>query len=88
MELRDVLSSLNDDELIEVISDAAAELSASDAAGEKLLDEVYDNVSTTASNNFVIQHIHDVDSEDVLDEFEPEDIIEYLNARYDYTFEA
>jgi hypothetical protein len=31
MELRDVLSSLNDDELIEVISDAAAELSASDA---------------------------------------------------------
>lgn len=88
MELRDVFSSLNDDELIEVISDAAAELSASDDAGEKLLDEVYDNVSTTASNNFVIQHVHDIDSDDVLDEFEPEVIITYLNKRYDYTFEA
>lgn len=88
MELRDLFSSLNDDELIEVVSDASFELSASDDAGEKLLDEVYDNVSTNASNNFVLQHVHDMDSDNVLDEFEPEDIIDYLNKTYDYKFEA
>jgi len=86
MELRDLFSNLNDAELIDVIGDAAREMSHTN--DDDLLDEIYDNVSTNASNNFIIQHIHDIDIEDALDEFEPEDIIDYLNNKYDYKFEA
>ena len=86
MDLSDILEQLDDETLKEIAGDATDY--TSEKGIEDLLETVYNNAYTKAINNFIKFHVNELDIDDVLDEFEPDDIINYLNNKYDYKFEA
>lgn len=86
MDLSDILEQLDDETLKEIAGDATDY--TSDKGIEDLLETVYNNASIKAINNFIKFHVNELDIDDVLEEFEPDDIIDYLNKKYDYKFEA